>query len=145
MPTLVLFLWIQHDDHCGPVCCAVWPPVGAAQGSCGGRSRDWLVVAATGSEQIAALPRSLERFPPAQVLWAGTPDGTHQAGVLRETLVASQVPITAAQAGQALELGAGARLRVLSVCKRGAVLLLEWKNFQALLPLGLDFDTLEAL
>jgi hypothetical protein len=43
----------------------------------GQRRLDWLVVAATGSEQIGALPRSLERFPPSQVLWAGEPDGTH--------------------------------------------------------------------
>ncbi len=29
--------------------------------------------------------------------------------------------------------------------KRGAVLLLEWEDFRALLPVGLDFDTLEEL
>ena len=34
---------------------------------------------------------------------------------------------------------------MLALCRRGAVLLLEWKNFQALLPVGQDFDTLAAL
>jgi hypothetical protein len=36
-------------------------------------------------------------------------------------------------------------LRVLTAGARGAVLLLEWDSFQALLPVGLDFETLEAL
>jgi hypothetical protein len=42
-----------------------------------------------------------------------------------------------------LDLGEGAELRVLETCDRGAVLLLEWSNFRALLPIGMDFDTLE--
>ncbi len=47
-----------------------------------------------------------------------------------------------AQAGQILDLGQGARLHVLAVEPRGAVLLLEWGNFRALLPVGLDFDSM---
>jgi hypothetical protein len=34
---------------------------------------------------------------------------------------------------------------VLAAGPRGAVLLLEWKNFQALLPIGIDLDMLELL
>lgn len=34
---------------------------------------------------------------------------------------------------------------MLAVCPRGAVLLLEWENFHALLPVGIDFDTLQAI
>ena len=56
-----------------------------------------------------------------------------------------QVSIVPAEAGQALDLGDGARLRVLTAGRRGAVLLLEWKNFRLLLPIGVDFDSLEAL
>jgi beta-lactamase superfamily II metal-dependent hydrolase len=33
----------------------------------------------------------------------------------------------------------------LTVSRRGAVLLLEWKRFRALLPLGMDFDNLAEL
>ena len=55
------------------------------------------------------------------------------------------IPIVPAQAGQVLDLGSGAQLEVLAVGKRGAVLLLEWKSFRLLLPIGLDFDSLEAL
>ena len=50
-----------------------------------------------------------------------------------------------AQSGQALDLGQGARLHVLSANSHGAVLLLEWGNFRALLPVGLDFTVMEQL
>jgi beta-lactamase superfamily II metal-dependent hydrolase len=36
-------------------------------------------------------------------------------------------------------------MRVLAEGRRGAVLLLEWENFRALLPVGIDFETLEIL
>jgi competence protein ComEC len=36
-------------------------------------------------------------------------------------------------------------LRVLASGERGAVLLLEWGSFHALLPIGLDFEILEEL
>jgi beta-lactamase superfamily II metal-dependent hydrolase len=36
-------------------------------------------------------------------------------------------------------------LSVLSIDARGAVLLLEWKNFRFLLPMGMDFGALESL
>ncbi len=53
--------------------------------------------------------------------------------------------MTLAQPGQSLDLGRGAVLRVLAVGRRGMVLLLEWGRFRALLPLGPDFDDLQAL
>jgi competence protein ComEC len=43
------------------------------------RRLDWLVVAGTSSEQIAALPDLLLRFNPDQALWAGAPLGTAAA------------------------------------------------------------------
>ena len=36
-------------------------------------------------------------------------------------------------------------MRVLLGGKRGAILLLEWDNFRALLPVGLDFESMESL
>lgn len=111
----------------------------------GRRRLDWLVVAATGEEQIEGLMRNLDRFPPGQVLWAGSPQGTHAARSLQSALVdAGLYPVSAAP-GQALDLGDGAMLRVLATSRRGAVLLLEWKNFRALLPIGMDFETLESI
>ena len=36
-------------------------------------------------------------------------------------------------------------MRILAAGERGAVLLLEWDKFQALLPVGIDFESLERL
>ena len=47
--------------------------------------------------------------------------------------------------GAYLCLGQGARLEVLAAGKRGAILLVEWNNFRALLPVGVGFEDLEAL
>ena len=109
------------------------------------RQLDWVVVAAAGNEQLAALPRNLERYPVQNVLWSGPPLGTFEARQLQASLGKAGVPITIAQPGHSLDLGNGAVMQVLAVSRRGAVLLLEWGSFRALLPIGLDFDTLESL
>lgn len=110
----------------------------------GQRGFDFWVVAGIDNEQIAALPANIQRYPPDQVLWAGATGGTRAARQLNEALLEHKVPILPAQAGQALELGDGARLEVYSTDQRGAILLLKWQNFSVLLPLGMDMDTLEA-
>jgi competence protein ComEC len=109
------------------------------------RRLDWLVVAGTSSEQIAALPDILPRFTPDQVLWAGAPLGTAAARDLQIALGQAAIPIHTAEAGQALDLGQGARLEVLGTSRSGAVLLLEWRNFRLLLPAGLDEDLCQSL
>jgi competence protein ComEC len=111
----------------------------------GRRKLDYLVVAAAGEEQLAALPVTLERFPPANVLWSGPPLGDYNARRLQETLVEAQISQTTAQVGQVLDLGEGATLRVLDVTRKGSVLLLEWEDFSALLPIGLEFESLSRL
>jgi beta-lactamase superfamily II metal-dependent hydrolase len=44
-----------------------------------------------------------------------------------------------------LDLGDGATLTVLTTGPRGSVLLLEYQNFRALLPVGMSFDALDEL
>jgi competence protein ComEC len=109
------------------------------------RELDYLVVAATGDEQLAALPATLERYPAKQVLWAGQAGGSRSASALQQFLAAEQIPVLEAQSGQVLDLGQGAVLRLLTVGRRGAVLLLTWNKFRVLLPVGLDFDSLEKI
>ena len=106
---------------------------------------DWLIVASPQAEQIGALPRTLERFPPQNVLWAGSPSPSREADYLRETLTSLEVQPVEALAGQTLELGDGAILKVLTVSERGAILLLEWNQFRALLPLGANPKAQETL
>jgi beta-lactamase superfamily II metal-dependent hydrolase len=44
-----------------------------------------------------------------------------------------------------LDLGEDILLRILNVNSRGAVMLLEWHEFRALLPVGMNFTALEEL
>ena len=106
---------------------------------------DWLVVADPDNEDLSALTETLEIYPPENVLWAGPTGGTYAARSLWQSLSAADTPLVRLQPGQALDLGEGARLETLTVGSRGAVFLLTWGNFRLLLPLGLDFEALEAL
>jgi len=109
------------------------------------RKLDWLVVAGTVEEQVAALPRVLERYPPDQVLWSGNAQASFSSLVLKEYLTTNQISTTNAEVGQVLDLGDGGSLKVLTVGPRGSVLLIEYKNFRALLPVGISLDALDAL
>jgi competence protein ComEC len=109
------------------------------------RRIDWLVIASTQEQQVAALPRILDRFTLEHVLWSGNLDASYSAEELDRWLTANDTPVTLAYSGAALDLGAGARLEVRSVSPRGAVLLVEWQGFRALLPVGMNFDTLTGL
>ena len=109
------------------------------------RSLDWLVVAGIDNEDLSGLSANLERFTPSNLLWAGNTTGSRSETDLWTALVSASIPTTPMQPGQALVLGSGASLNVLSIDARGAVLLLEWGNFRFLLPMGMDFTTLETL
>ncbi|MEW5868082.1 MAG: ComEC/Rec2 family competence protein [Chloroflexota bacterium] len=109
------------------------------------RSLDYLIVASVEPGQLDALPGVLERFPASNVLWSGAPLGTFEARSLQEYLAQAQIPVSKAQAGQVFDLGEGARLRVLTAGRDGSVLLLEWGYFSALLPVGLNFESMQSL
>jgi competence protein ComEC len=109
------------------------------------RSLDWLVVAAPGNAQTISLPQVLDRFRPANVLWAGPTHGTAGARDLQGALVRSGISQVLVKPGQALDLGEGALLRVLTVGRRGATLLLEWDRFRMLLPLGINLEDMADL
>jgi competence protein ComEC len=111
----------------------------------GRRHLDWLVVTASQEDQVGGLARNLDRFPPTGVVWAVPSGGASGAGELRQKLADAGIDITPAQSGQAFDLGNGAVLRVLAVGSRGAVLLLEWRGFSTLLPIGLDERLLKDL
>jgi competence protein ComEC len=111
----------------------------------GRRQLDWLVIAGSGEGQTGALPQILDRFPPEQILWSGKMSGSYSARSLLQRAAEKGVELHEAATGQVLDLGEGARLEVLAAADRGAVLMLEWKNFRALLPIGLDYETMESL
>ncbi|MCC6298705.1 MAG: ComEC/Rec2 family competence protein [Anaerolineales bacterium] len=109
------------------------------------RKLDWLVIANTDEEQVAALPRVIERYPPDNVLWSGNEQGSFSARVLDEYLTLQNIPVTLAEEGQTLDLGDGATLKILTTGSRGSVILIEWQNFRALLPIGMSFEALDEL
>jgi competence protein ComEC len=109
------------------------------------RKLDWVIIASTQEQQVNALPRLMDRYPPAQVLWAGNVEASYPSRKLNEWLVSHQVRVTRAEQDQVLDLGDGATLTVLSADERGAVLLIEYGGFRALLPIGMSFDTLAQL
>lgn len=109
------------------------------------RRLDWLIIASTQENQLSGLPRVVERITPSNVLWAGNVEASFSARNLDEWFVDQNIPVTQAETGSELDLGEGAVLHILNVNSRGAVLLLEWNEFRALLPIGMNFTALEEL
>lgn len=109
------------------------------------RGIDYLVVGATQENEIAALPRTIERYQPQEALWAGNTEASYSAAQLNETLTRQAVKPHQARVGDTLDLGNGATLEVLYTSPRGAVLKLQWNKFRAILPLGMNFEALKAL
>jgi len=109
------------------------------------RKIDWLVIASTQENQVNALPRLVERYPPANALWAGNVEASLPSRTLEAWLTEHGTRITHAEKDQALDLGDGATLTVVTSNPRGAILLVEYEGFRALLPVGMDFDSLTEL
>ncbi len=105
------------------------------------RTIDWLVVAGVYDNQLAALPELIERQRITNAWWA-IPNGAGAgAAAIQEQLKIQHVPIIAAQPNQELDLGSGIRLKILKINKSGSLLLLEWDQFRAFLPVGFDTAT----
>jgi competence protein ComEC len=109
------------------------------------RKLDWLVIASTQEEQLAALPRALEIYPPDNVLWSGNAQASFPARTLDEYFAREGIPVTRAEAGQKLELGENSFIEIQATGPRGSVVLIQYGSFRALLPIGLSEGMLEAL
>lgn len=107
------------------------------------REIDILVVAGRRSDQIGALLPGLDRLNVNGVGWAA--GESRLADDWNEVLEEQGIPIVDLQASQSIDLGDGAALEIIAIGEQGAILLLVQDNFQALLPLGLDFEQIEAL
>ncbi len=109
------------------------------------RKLDWLIIASTQEEQLAALPRLVERVPPENVLWSGNVQASFSAQTLDKYFAAQMIPVSKAEVGQKLALDSQAFIEVKAVGPRGSVLLIQYKNFRALLPIGISEGTLDEL
>ena len=102
-----------------------------------GERLDWLLLAGSQREQIGALATGLERVSPRALAWAVS---SEQVDAVLEQSNASGIAATELHAGDVFDLGLNGKLEVVAVGARGAVLLVEWEQFSALLPVGLDLD-----
>lgn len=109
------------------------------------RKLDWLIIASTQENQLAALPRLVEIYPPENVLWSGNVQASFSAQLLDEYFAKENIPVTRAEAGQRLELGENSFIEIQAAGPRGSVVLIQSGNFRALLPIGLSEGMLEAL
>lgn len=108
------------------------------------RDLDWVVVAGERDEQINGLVGRIDRLDYQHFAWA-TLQPPETMLKLFQLVEASGKPITRLQTGQEMDLGEGIALKTLSIGQRGGTLLLTWKNFQALFPLGLDFKQMDEI
>jgi len=106
---------------------------------------DWLIIASTDEDQLSALPRVIERYPPDKVLWSGNVQASFSARTLDEYFADHGIPVSRAEKGQRLELGNGAFIEVQAAGPRGSVLLIQYGSFHALLPIGVSEGTYESL
>lgn len=109
------------------------------------RKIDYLVIASTQENEVAALPRVLENFQPVNAFWAGSRQASFASQKLEDWFSDHATPVHDAQSGDELDLGDGAVLRTLSATPSGAILEVEWHNFRAILPIGVSFDMYEEL
>jgi competence protein ComEC len=108
-------------------------------------SLDWLILASTNENQVAALPRLLPRYPPKNVLLGGNQQASFSSQEVMGWLADESIPVTRAEEGQTLDLGEGASLKLVNISSNGSTLLIEWNGFRSLLPIGENFDTLDQL
>jgi competence protein ComEC len=109
------------------------------------RKLDWLIVASTQENQLAALPRVMEIYPPEQVLWSGNVQASFSAQQLEEYFAGEGIPVTRAEAGQRLEFGENSFIEIQAAGPRGSVILVQYGRFRALLPIGPGEGTWESL
>jgi competence protein ComEC len=110
----------------------------------GDQDLDWLIIAGQRSDQLDALNGSLDRISPENIAVATTGNSDNLIAINEEAGKLG-IPMTVLSPGDDFDLGEGAHLKVVSVSLHGAILMLCMNNFEALLPLGQDFDQLEAM
>ncbi|MBI2331720.1 MAG: ComEC/Rec2 family competence protein, partial [Chloroflexi bacterium] len=109
------------------------------------RKLDWLIIASTEDDQLASLPRIVERYEPENVLWSGNVQASFSSRLLDEYFAQNEILVSLAEAGQRLDLGDGAFIEVQAEGPRGSVLLIKYGSFRALLPIGVSEGTFESL
>jgi beta-lactamase superfamily II metal-dependent hydrolase len=104
------------------------------------RELDLLLISSPVLNDLDALGGILPRFSPHQVIWLGEGDLCWESDHLRALMEENQIPVVYGEAGQTLVFKDGLRVKILAVNPRGGTLLIQYGNFQALFPFGLNPD-----
>jgi competence protein ComEC len=107
------------------------------------RDLDLLLIASPIGSDLDALGGTLARFQPREVIWFGKYDLCWEGENLRLLMAEEQIPVISGKAGQTLQFSDGLEVRILAVNARGGTLLIQYGNFQALLPFGLRAEDRE--
>jgi competence protein ComEC len=107
-----------------------------------GHRLDGLLLTGVSPGSLQGLPAVLNRFPAQAAFWSRTIPSSTALDDLQVDLTAQMTLIHLLDAGQVLDLGGGAHLRVLAASADGMALLVEYASFSVLLPGGISADTL---
>ena len=102
------------------------------------RKFDYLIITSPLEQDIDGLAENLPRFIPRQVLWLGSDSLCWEAENLMAYFENSNLSLTFAEANQILEFGDGGKITILTEDRQGGSLLVEYKEFRALFPFGLN-------
>ena len=110
-----------------------------------GHRLDGLLLTGASPGSLQGLPAVLNRFPAQAAFWSQTIPTSNDLDNLQVDLTAQMTPIHLLDAGQVLDLGGGASMRVLAASADDVALLVEYGNFNVLLPGGISPDTLSTI
>jgi competence protein ComEC len=103
---------------------------------------DSLLLTGGSTSALQGLPAVLARFPAQAAFWSSTIPTSTDLDDLQIGLTAQMTPIHLLDAGQVLDLGGGASIRVVAASADGVALLVDYGNFSVLLPGGIAPDSI---
>ena len=109
------------------------------------RGLDYLIVSSPQEQDIDSLAENLPRFTPKEVFWLGYDSLGYQGEYLMGVLADMDLQTTFGKRGQIIELGDGVRITVLAANQRGGSMLLEYRDFRAIFPFGLNEGEMSSL
>jgi hypothetical protein len=104
---------------------------------------DGVLLSTRSDAVLYGMPPVLERFPVKQMLWNSTAALSASSENLKAELQRQGKQAVVLASGQVLDFGNGIQLEVLLEASSGTSLLLEWNNFQVLIPGGIPLKALQ--
>jgi competence protein ComEC len=104
------------------------------------RELDWVILAGERPEQLRGFVGRMQKLDYDKLAWASQEPSEEMLSIFREVENGKNERLGP---GQVIALGEGISLQVVSIGQRGALMLLTWDEFAALLPFGIDFAQMD--